>query len=662
MMSTPTTSISSKPGNDSGEENNDIEINTTTTVVNTTTQVVVVGPSATAPTSPVTTKSKTSSSSSNSSSNSTSTSNSTSKSPKPLTVTVNGNDRSKDLKEHDVVCEKGRGDHERWPGNKLYRHLINVNKETYNDLAPIERSNIIGSIIGAIQEKEGWFVSHSDSTGNWAKLTEEKVRKKVSDDLRREVRRRREKRSHNSLFSAKLRAIKELEEVEAAARDILERVDDPRQTDVLFGPGARRHPGNKTYWHHMKINLDQYIISPYGARSVISRNIVQIIRNQHGRFLEQDPKTGLWYSISDKRALEKTSHALSNMKYKTRKRHPDEPPELHPHDIMMYQQQHGVVGHALPPQQQHGQHPGQQQHPGVHGGGHPHHLAYRVGQHPYGGEQQQMVYGNNGNAHAHGMMDECEEKILEGDSPNTIFAKKRTKKFRLLNRMDDYVDQTPLKGKGGGSSNNIINNNTDLTNTPVPGMMKEGKIISPNSGSSNSIENQEQRDPNNYRRVQHVAATGMPPADGNYGEAYRGGVGADIAPRISHFDYMKHYAPPPAAGPGAAFKTLAYAAGAEYGAQVQAPPHGQYPPPPHMRRYLANPNLAQQEQQHGGISAPPQGGGGHQQPPSAVNNAQQHEAALMARRRVLKATGPAGYWVSNEWAQQQPPPEAYYQA
>jgi hypothetical protein len=622
MMSTPT-STSSKPG-DSGEEN-DVEINTTT-VVNTT--QLVAGPPATAPTSPVTTKSKTSSSNSTSS---------TSKSQKPLTVTVNGNDCSKDLKEHDVVCEKGRGDHERWPGNKLYRHLINVNKETYNDLAPIERSNIIGSIIGAIQEKDGWFVSHSESSGNWAKLTEEKVRKKVSDDLRREVRRRREKRSHNSLFSAKLRAIKEMEEVEAAARDILERVDDPRQTDVLFGPGARRHPGNKTYWHHMKLNLDQYIISPYGARSVISRNIVQIIRNQHGRFLEQDPKTGLWYSISDKRALEKTSHALSNMKYKTRKRHPDEPPE-HPHD-MMYQH-----GHAPP---QHG-HPGQQ-HPGGHGG-HPHHLAYRVG-HPYG---EQMVYGN-----AHGMDED--EKILEGDSPNTIFAKKRTKKFRLLNRMDD-VDQTPLKGKGGSNNintntstenniNNTKNNVDDPTNTPVPGMMKEGKIISPNSGSSDSIEYQEQRDPNNYRRVQHVAATGMPPADGNYGGAYRGGAGADIAPRISHFDYMKHYAPP-SAGPGAAFKTLAYAAGAEYGA-VQAP-HGQYPPP-HMRRYLA-PNLAQQEQ-HGGIPAPLQGG--HQQP--SANNAQ-HEAALMARRRVLKATGPAGYWMSSEWAQQQqpPPPEAYY--
>jgi len=573
---------------------------------------IVVGPPTTTPTSPVvTTKSKINNNSGNSSSSSSSSSGGGRSNTKALTVTVNGNDRSKDLNEHDVVCEKGRGDHERWPGNKLYRHLINVNKETYNDLAPIERSNIIGKIIGTIQEKNGWFVSHSEASGNWSKLTEEKVRKKVSDDLRREVRRRREKRSHNSLFSAKLRQIKEMEEVDAAARDILERVDDPRQADVLFGPGARRHPGNKTYWHHMKLNLDQYIISPYGARSVISRNIVQIIRSQHGRFLEQDPKTGIWYSISDKRALEKTSHALSNMKYKTRKRHPDEPP-------LMYHTPHG--------------------HPG---GGHPHHLAYRVG--PYG---EEMVYG-----------DEMEdENILVGDSPNTIFAKKRTKKFRLLNRMDDgVVDQTtPLKGKGSNdddatptgidgtekNGNNNTKNVDDPTATPVPGLMKEGKVlISPSSGSD-SIDYQEQRNPNNYRRVQHVPATGMPPADGIYG-AYRGEAGADIAPRISHFDYMKHYAP----GSNTAFKTLTYAAGAEYGA------HG-HPPHPHMRRYLA-PNLAPEHgapppHANNGVGVP-----GGPPPPSA--NA--HEAALAARRRVLKATGPAGYWVSNEWA---PPPEAYY--
>jgi len=556
------------------------------------------------------------------------------KNGKPLTVTVNGNDRSKDLNEHDVVCEKGRGDHERWPGNKLYRHLINVNKETYNDLAPIERSNIIGTIIGTIQEKDGWFVHHSEATGKWAKLTEEKVRKKVSDDLRREVRRRREKRSHNSLFSAKLRAIKEMEEAEVAARDILERVDDPRQSDVLFGPGARRHPGNKIYWHHMKLNLDQYIISPYGARSVISRNIVQIIRSQHGRFLEQDPKTGIWYSISDKRALEKTSHALSNMKYKTRKRHPDEPPFPPPAMYGHHHVPHGFVP-APPHHLHHLHHHHHPHHRAAAAAAHHHHLAAAAGYRPYG---EEIVYDDD-------VMDQ--EKILEGDSPNTIFAKKRTKKFRLLNRMDDVpgavgvgapppsvvVAQTPLKGmdsnaaplpavdapNSAGTSdkdhgkqtdnnntNNIPNNNSTSKHdaaadptTTTPEMTNSkgvGKIISPNSSSHASesgVEYQEQRNPNAYRRfVHHVPAVGVHTvAASELDYHHRGGAtSAEIAPRLSHFDYLKHYhgAPPPAPN-GAAFKTLTYAAGMRADEYAAPPPH-HHPSAQQMRRYLA-PNL-----------------------------------------------------------------------
>jgi hypothetical protein len=168
-------------------------------------------------------------------------------------------------------------------------------------------------------------VQRDETTGKWGELTEEKVRKKVSDDLRREVRRRREKRSNNSLFSAKLKALKEMEEeINESNRDILRQVNDPHPADVLFGPGARRHPGNKVYWKLMKMNLDQYAISPYGTRSVISRSIVRGIREEHGRFLEQDPKTAIWYEISDKRAIDKTSHALSNKKYKTRKRAPED--------------------------------------------------------------------------------------------------------------------------------------------------------------------------------------------------------------------------------------------------------------------------------------------------------------------------------------------------
>ena len=240
------------------------------------------------------------------------------------TIIVNGCDRSGNLREYDVVCEKGRGDHERWSGNKLYRHLINVHKEKYNDLTPMQRSSTIGNITDTIKEKGGWFVQHDEKQGKWAELSEEKVRKKVSDDLRREVRRRREKRSNKSVFSVKLKALKEANEALGSHQDILKPVDDPNQNDVLFGPGARRHLGNKTYWGLMKLNLDHYIISPYGARSMISQNIVDEIRKRKGRFLEQDQKTGVWYEISAKRAVEKTSHALSNKKYKTRKRNPED--------------------------------------------------------------------------------------------------------------------------------------------------------------------------------------------------------------------------------------------------------------------------------------------------------------------------------------------------
>lgn len=442
-------------------------------------------------------------------------------------VVVNGSHRTKDLKEHDVVCEKGRGEHERWPGNKLYRHLINLHKETYNDQPPVERSSIIGKIITAIQEKEGWFVQTSDRDGTWTKLSEEKVRKKVSDDLRREIRRRREKRSNNSVFSAKLRAIKKIEENDVTDDSILEPVNDPQPTDVLFGPGARRHPGNKTYWKLMKTNLDQYIISPYGARSVISRNIVQCVSNQLGRFIEQDPKTGIWYHISAKRAIEKTSHALSNMKYKTRKS-ANEP-----------------IDFRLDP----------------------------------ASLEDIMVYGGGDDDD-----DSSEEdtKILDSDSPRTVFAKKRTKKFRFLSRrMDDEDDNLTLESKASlksaGSLEGMVTlknyhgqqqsyHQTLLATPPAPGMTKspvDGKIITPNDNLTRASVHAEARDdyhdyhvaqsPNSpyggYHRYHHPAglvAPGFP--DGSEFGPMAGGYNngrmpaADIGPRPSHYDaYLKGY-------------------------------------------------------------------------------------------------------------------------
>lgn len=532
-------------------------------------------------------------------------------------VTINGNDRTKDLNEHDVVCEKGRGDHERWPGNKLYRHLINVYKETYNELPPIERSSIIGKIITAIQEKAGWFVHHSDETTTWARLSEEKVRKKVSDDLRREIRRRREKRSNNSVFSAKLRVLKQMEEAESSTRDILEPVDDPRPMDVLFGPGARRHSGNKTYWNLMKMNLDQYIISPYGARSVISRNIVQSVRVQHGRFLEQDPKTGIWYSISDKRAIEKTSHALSNMKYKTRKRDP--------HDPVDYR---GLAG---PP----------------------------TG--PFG---DMTMYDEDD-------FSEEDTKILDTDSPNTVFAKKRTKKFRFLSRRIDDDDDVTLESKdslkSAGSLEGLMmlkhhqHGHPSLPTTPpVPGMSKfppTGKVISPNDNSTRASatdesredfhDYQEQRNPNNFRRGVPIPL-GPPvgsefaaaPAAAGYGVAATGGT--EIGPRLSHYEsYLKNYGNSNSVLSGVSYRPLSY----DYGSP---------PPQPSLRRYGAaasGPDFMM------GFLAAGGGVGGGGGPVMGPPQAGLSQLPPHGSGHIVKTSGPGGYWVSNEWA---PRMEGYY--
>eukprot|EP00529_Nitzschia_sp_RCC80_P013655 CAMPEP_0113492812 /NCGR_PEP_ID=MMETSP0014_2-20120614/28271_1 /TAXON_ID=2857 /ORGANISM="Nitzschia sp." /LENGTH=598 /DNA_ID=CAMNT_0000386659 /DNA_START=165 /DNA_END=1961 /DNA_ORIENTATION=- /assembly_acc=CAM_ASM_000159 len=523
---------------------------------------------------------------------------------KGKSITINGSVKSSDLKEHDVVCEKGRGDHERWPGNKLYRHLVNQYKETYNDLPPVERSSIIGKIISSIQEKDGWFVQHNDKAMTWTKLTEEKVRKKVSDDLRREIRRRREKRSHNSVFSTKLRAIKKMEDAKGTTdSSILDAVCDPQPADVLFGPGARRHPGNKMYWNLMKMNLDQYIISPYGARSVISRNIVQCVSNQLGRFLEQDPKTGTWYHISGKRAIEKTSHALSNMKYKTRKSAAN--------DINSANNNNDPIDFRLAP----------------------------------GSFEDMMAYDDDD-------FSEEDTKILDTDSPHTVFAKKRTKKFRFLSRrMDDDDDNLTLESKGSlksaGSMDGLMmlkNHHghhthqnyhpTLLSTPPVPGMTKlpvDGKIISPNDHSTLASKSEETRDDyHDYQEQQtpngifdgyqhHHRAPGFP--DGSeFGPIPLGSSGyngnmpaADIGPRPSQYDaYLKGYgvAPP--------YKPLSY---------DFAPP---YPHQHNARGYNYG-------------SAYSVGGGGH--------GMASHHLPLHQQPMANDKSG--GYWNGNDWASQQ---------
>lgn len=100
------------------------------------------------------------------------------------------------MKDVDVSCEKGRGPHERREGNKLYRRMIDLYKVRYVRMAPIERSEIISKILQEIKGKGGWFVEPSErGSSSGIYMTDDKVRKKVSDDLTRAARRPRESRA-----------------------------------------------------------------------------------------------------------------------------------------------------------------------------------------------------------------------------------------------------------------------------------------------------------------------------------------------------------------------------------------------------------------------------------------------------------------------------------
>lgn len=70
-----------------------------------------------------------------------------------------------------------------------------------------------------------------------------------------------------------------------------------------------------THFYALTLNLDYkevYVSSTKKQKMAISRSIVEAVRSlvPPGRFLEKNPRTGLWSDIGHKKAVEKTSQAL----------------------------------------------------------------------------------------------------------------------------------------------------------------------------------------------------------------------------------------------------------------------------------------------------------------------------------------------------------------
>lgn len=84
------------------------------------------------------------------------------------------------------------------------------------------------------------------------------------------------------------------------------------QQDVLCGRGgmSNHHPGNEWYRRLIRSNRPLYRACPKHTKLLVAKAIVQAVEQQNGRFLERDKASGDWYTISYKRAVDKTSQGL----------------------------------------------------------------------------------------------------------------------------------------------------------------------------------------------------------------------------------------------------------------------------------------------------------------------------------------------------------------
>ena len=82
--------------------------------------------------------------------------------------------------------------------------------------------------------------------------------------------------------------------------------------DVLSGRGGGTnvHPGNRQFRDLINLHRRAYLKARKNDKPAISRAIVRSIRENNGRFLKKDEKSGLWFEIGDDAAREKTSQAL----------------------------------------------------------------------------------------------------------------------------------------------------------------------------------------------------------------------------------------------------------------------------------------------------------------------------------------------------------------
>lgn len=99
----------------------------------------------------------------------------------------------------------------------------------------------------------------------------------------------------------------------------LSSIEEPGPHDVLCGRGAKiaSFPGNKLWRELVKARREEYVSMHKLKRWTLTQSIVDNVRalDPPGRFLRQDPSTGLWFDIGDQKAQEskRITHRLFSL-------------------------------------------------------------------------------------------------------------------------------------------------------------------------------------------------------------------------------------------------------------------------------------------------------------------------------------------------------------
>lgn len=110
------------------------------------------------------------------------------------------------------------------------------------------------------------------------------------------------------------RAYSKIDQLKISVNGVIE----PTMNDVLYGRGGatNKHEGNRKFRHLCWKNHGRYQLADLDGKADLAEEMVAKWTDQSppGRFLKQDRKGGLWYSVSEKDARRKASSTLREVK------------------------------------------------------------------------------------------------------------------------------------------------------------------------------------------------------------------------------------------------------------------------------------------------------------------------------------------------------------